>query len=221
MSISVKGEYALHAIFDLALQKSAPIITRQTYSLLPQLPKLLTEVRRNFRIPKMRVVVAAWVGFALLGSLAGCMRSARIGDDALKPFQSMYSIDRSQYGLTPLPGTGLVFIEGKSPQGDYDAMLHFSGNPSRTIAFRWDGKAYQWFGEQEDFEGPRMYETADGRYHEQVVITYYREPTFGTLKGLHVHYRGPEPLRVPGSQSNWSLTLAEVNPLLRKWGFKE
>ncbi len=181
-----------------------------------------TEVWRKPRAAKMRAVAAALVGFALLVSLVGCsMRSARIGDAALNPFESMYSVDRGQYGLTPLPKTGVVFIEGKSSHGDYDAMLHFGGNPSRTIAFRWDGKAYQWLGEQEEFEGPRTYETPDGNYHEHVVITYYREPAFGASKGLQVQYRGPEPLRAPGSQMNWSLTLAEVNPLLRKWGLSQ
>jgi len=35
----------------------------------------------------------------------------------------MYSIDRAQYGFTPLPKNGLVFIEGRSLH-DYDAMLH-------------------------------------------------------------------------------------------------
>jgi len=149
------------------------------------------------------------------------MRDVQIGDAALKPFDHMYSVDRAQYGFTPLPKSGRVWIEGKSPDADYDATLHFEGNPHRTISFRWDGRAYQWLGEQEVFEGPRMYETPDGRYHERVVITYSTERAFGTMKGLHIQYVGPESMRPASPETNWSLTAAEVNPLLKRWGLKE
>lgn len=174
----------------------------------------------HFWETKARAGVLALVEIVLLGLITSCTRSVQIGDAALKPFDSMYSIDRAQYGLTPLPKTGRVLIEGKSLHGDYDAMLHFSGNPSRTIAFRWDGKAYQWLGEQEEFDGPRTYQTADARLREHVVITYYSEPAFGAQKGLRVEYRGPESMRRPGPETKWSLTLAEVNPLLKKWGLR-
>ncbi len=177
----------------------------------------VTQLRRP-GVPRRRVAAVALLEIGLLASAAGCMKGVQVGDAALKPFDSMYSIDRPKLGLTPLPKTGLVFIEGKSSHGDYDAMLHFQGNPSRTIAFRWDGKIYKWLGEQEEFEGPQTYETPDGPLHEHVVITYYEEPAYGEPKGLRVQYRGPEPMRRPGPETNWSLTPAEVNPLLKKWG---
>jgi hypothetical protein len=159
----------------------------------------------------------------LLAMTTGCMKTVSMGDPALKPFESMYSVDRSQYGFSPLPRTGSVSIEGKSLHGDYDAMLHFGGNPDRTIAFHWDGKAYQWLGEQETFAGPQMWDTPDGRFHEEVTITFYREAGDGVFKGLTIGYTGPDvKLMTPrGERSNWSLTLAEVNPLLTKWGFRQ
>jgi hypothetical protein len=170
--------------------------------------------RSNARLAAFALEVA-------LLSIASCMRTVRIGDPALKPFDSMYSIDRAQYGFTALPKTGVVSIEGRSLQGDYDAMLHFGGNPSRTIAFHWDGKAYQWLGEQEEFEGPREYETPDGRFQESISITYYKEAGVGIPKGLWIEYRGPEIMRARGPGTNWGLALAEVDPLLKKWGFRE
>jgi hypothetical protein len=146
-----------------------------------------------------------------------------MGDPALRPYASMYSVDRRQYGFTPIPSAGQVSVEGKSSRGGYDAMLHFGGNPSRTIAFRWDGRAYQWLGEQEIFEGPRMFETPDGHFHEHVAITFYKEVVDGELQGLKIDYSGPEEgLTMPRPERpNWSLTLAEVNPLLEKWGFRK
>jgi hypothetical protein len=154
--------------------------------------------------------------------LTSCLKTVNIGDPALAPFSSMYSVDRSQYGFTPIPKAGRVLIEGSSSYGGYDAMLHFGGNPSRTIAFRWDGITYQWLGEQEIFEGPRTYETPDGRFHEQVDITFYRQAVSGEFQGLTIQYRGPdEMLTKPGSdRPNWSLTLADVNPFLEEWGFR-
>jgi hypothetical protein len=155
--------------------------------------------------------------------MTSCMRTVKTGDPALKPFATMYSVDRSQFGLTPLPQAGPVSIEGKSTHGGYDAMLHFGGNPSRTVAFRWDGKAYQWLGEEEIFEGPRMYETPDGRFHEEVSISFYKEKLDEEFQGLTITYSGPdEKLTMPRPERpNWSLTLAEVNPLLEKWGFRK
>ena len=79
----------------------------------------------------------------VLALTTSCMRTVNLGDPALTPFASMYSVVRSQYGFTPIPKTGPVSIEDKSFHGGYDAMLHFGGNPSWTIAFRWDGKAYR------------------------------------------------------------------------------
>jgi hypothetical protein len=76
--------------------------------------------------------------------------------------------------------------------GDYDAMLHFGGKASRTIAFRSDGTDYQWLGEQESFEGPRMWDTPDGSFHEQVVITHYKQAVPGEYQGLTIQYSGPD-----------------------------
>jgi hypothetical protein len=152
------------------------------------------------------------------------MRTVKMGDPALKPFADMYSVDRAAYGFTPLPKNGPVSIEGKAIfGGGYDAMLHFGGNPSRTIAFRWDGKTYQWLGEQESFEGPRVYETPDGRFHEEVTISFYKEKLDAEFQGLTIDYRGPNVnLMMPRpDRPNWSLTLAEVDPLLEQWGFRK
>jgi hypothetical protein len=151
------------------------------------------------------------------------MRTVNMGDPGLKQFASMYAVDRAQYGFTPLPAKGPVSIEGKSSHGGYDAMLHFGRNPSRTIAFRWDGKTYQWLGEQEIFEGPRIYETPDGRFHESITISFYREKLDGEFRGLTIGYSGPDDkLTMPRAERpNWSLTLAEVNPLLEQWGLRK
>ena len=72
--------------------------------------------------------VVSLVVSTLLMFTTSCMRTVKMGDPALKPFASMYSVDRSQYGFTPLPKSRPVSIEGKALfGGGYDAMLHFGG----------------------------------------------------------------------------------------------
>ena len=72
-----------------------------------------------------------------------------------------------------------------------------------------------------------MWDTPDGRFHEQVCITFYKEAAHGVLQGLKIDYSGPdeklnEKLMMPRPEApNWSLTLAEVNPLLETWGFRK
>ena len=137
-----------------------------------------------------------------------------MGDLVLEPFASMYAVDRSQYGFSPIPNAGPVSITGKSFFAS-EAMLHFSGNPSRTISFRWDGKAYQWLSEQEKFEGPRMWDTDDGRRHEWITIDFHKEASSTwAFQGHSIYYFGPE-------GPNFSLKLADAEPLLKKWGFRK
>ena len=127
---------------------------------------------------------------------AGCKRPpVSMDDPSLTPFASMYSVDRGQYGFTPLPKTGRVFIEGESSKFGYDALLEFVGTPTptRSIAFRWDGHAYQWLGEQEIFDGPRRWKPPKGRRdQEYVAITFYREELYGENQGLTIYYSGPD-----------------------------
>jgi hypothetical protein len=77
-------------------------------------------------------------------------------------------------------------------------------------------------GEQEIFEGPRMWDSPDGRFHEQVAITFYKEAVFGQNQGLTIQYVGPDQrLMMPKPETpNYSLTLKEIGPLLEKWGFR-
>jgi hypothetical protein len=162
--------------------------------------------------------LALFASAMFLVVLNGCMRTVEMGDQALKPYKSMFSFPREEYGFTSLPREGHVSIEGKSKSGGYDAMLHFAGTPSRTIAFRRAGAGYEWFGEQEIFEGPRMYKTPDGTFHERVTITLYKAAVLGEFQGLTIQYDGPdEDLMRP--RPNFNLSRQEVAPLMKSWGY--
>ncbi|PYT02808.1 MAG: hypothetical protein DMF60_20220, partial [Acidobacteria bacterium] len=63
----------------------------------------------------------------------------------------------------------------------------------------------------------------DGRRHEWITITFYKEAVNHNFQGLGILYFGPdeELRRMSNERPNLSLNLAEVEPLLEKWGFRK
>jgi hypothetical protein len=124
-------------------------------------------------------------------------------------------VDRTRLCFTAItadPDVRLEWASGRS----YDAMLHIYAKTSRTIAFRRTVNGYEWIGEQEIFQGPREYESVDGKFHESITITYDRVPISGSpVNTVSVSYRGEEPeLRSPRQ-----LSLETVRPWLKRWGY--
>ena len=102
------------------------------------------------------------------------------------------------------------------PTDKYDAMLHIVAKTSRTIAFRKENGRYVWIGEQESFQGPRKYKSEDGTFNEVVTLTYEVQGISGyPLNRLNVTYLGEDP-RLTGRSS---LTLSDVEPILKEWGY--
>ena len=163
---------------------------------------------------------AIWLIVAcFLATLLGCdsvPRKVTIDDPRIQPLLvAAATFERSTYGFTPIPKQGLVRWEFR-PTARSDAMLHFEGRTSRTIAFKKDGSGYRWIGEQETFEGPDKYKTEDGPFNEAVVLTYEIESVSGyPLDRVNVTYRG-ENTRFSERDH---LTLAEIGPLLKQWGY--
>ena len=145
--------------------------------------------------------------------LLGCYRQMPIDDPSLKPFADMFAVDRAQYGFSPLPSDAKVYIE-RDPQCykpcGYDVMLHiYNGKTSHEVSFQKKNGIYKWVGEQEVCWGPREYRTVNGRFNENLVITYAQGQA-GQLDGLHINYSRPEdPM---GLQK---LSVAEAN-MIRK-----
>src|SRR5262245_29839123 len=81
------------------------------------------------------------------------------------------AIDRASLGFSPTDPAATLRLETR-PRAGYDAMLHVDGKTRRTIAFRRRGNSYEWIGEQEIFEGPNEYDSPDGKFHEEITITF-------------------------------------------------
>jgi len=154
--------------------------------------------------------------------LVGCSsvpHRVLINDDSLKPMlQAAASFDRARYGFTPIPKdptSTTVFLESK-PRDGYDAMLHISTKTYRTIAFRRTPAGYEWIGEQEIFQGPKRYKTADGTFNEAISLTYETVQMSGyPLNQLNIMYYGEDPRLAKKGH----LKLARVQPILREWGY--
>lgn len=177
---------------------------------------------RNTRItsPRSSIGSAEWLilSFALI-VFVGCdilPRKVAIDDPRIRPLlEAAASFHRANYGFTPIPKQALVRWEAR-PTARYDAMLHIEGKTSRTISFRKDGASYRWTGEQETFQGPNKYKTVDGTFNEQVTLTYEVEKDSGfPLNRLNVTYNGED----PRFSERTNLTLADVTPLLKGWGY--
>ena len=163
---------------------------------------------RPIHLPMTRIMVL--LELALVFLVVGCgifPENVSVSDKRVQSLlKAAANFDRLSYGFSPLPTSGRVSLESK-PRSGYDAMLHLGGKTSRTIAFRKNTSDYFWIGEQEIFEGPQMYKSVDGAFHEEVTLTFEKEHVSGVLLNeLNVSYRGEDP-RLAGRVN---LTLRET-----------
>src|ERR1039457_7348521 len=104
----------------------------------------------------MRSIVHFLPMFAIV-AMIGCgfaPEKVSPSDPRIVPLiQAAASFDRATYGFTPISTNGDIRLESR-PRASYDAMLHFYGDTSRTIAFRKIPSGYKWIEEQEIFTGP-------------------------------------------------------------------
>jgi hypothetical protein len=151
--------------------------------------------------------------------LAACdlvPRKVAMDDPRIQPLlKAAAAFDRTGYGFTPIPKSADVRWESR-PTAHYDAMLHISAKTSRTIAFRKTGSGWEWIGDQEMFQGPKMVKTVDGTVLENITLTYEVERISGSpINQLTVDYLGEDPRLLNKSK----LMLADVRPILKEWGY--
>ncbi len=139
-------------------------------------------------------------------------------EDPRRPLlvKAISSFDRHKYGFTPITTNADMRLESTSSK-KYDAMLHVYTATSRTIALRKsaDGN-YRWIGEQEIFNGPKQFITADGPSPEQIVLEYQivKVENIPTNQ-LVVNYYG----RDPRLAKRHNLSLTDVAPIIKEWGY--
>jgi len=143
-------------------------------------------------------------------------RKVALDDPRIQPLlKAARSFDRISYGFTPIPKSGDVRWESR-PTEHYDAMLHIAAKTSRTIAFRKTDSGWKWTGEQEIFQGPKLYKSVDGTFPEHICLTYEIEHISGaSTNQLKIDYLG-EDSRLTGRTN---LALGDIKPVLKEWGY--
>lgn len=157
-------------------------------------------------------------------SIAGCgfiPEKVDIGDPRVQSLLKVASsFDRTSYGFSSIPNEAKDVRLALRPTDRYDAMLHIDSKTSRTIAFRKVSGGYRWIGEQESFRGPKRYTNVDGMFYEQVVLNYDIEKVSGDPTNvLVVSYWGEDSRLSNGGQVRKGLTLNDVKPILKEWGY--
>ena len=135
----------------------------------------------------------------------------------LIPFmEATKGVDILSLGFAPLPTTGNLSLELPSNSSrEYDAMLHYYPDPTHqiTVGFKRVGGQYRWISQQEMHLGPRVIATPHGPQKEYLVLEYQIEKVNGVATNkLVISYRGDDP-----RLQNESLTLEEVQPILKEW----
>lgn len=133
-------------------------------------------------------------------------------------FDAIGRVDRTQLGSTAIPVDAQIRAEWHPLAGaEYDVMLHIYKRTSRTVAFKRTAQGYEWIGEQESFTGPGTYKTPDGTFNESITITFERTHISGfPANRVNVLYAGEDPVLSPIEE----LTLQDVQPSLKKWGYR-
>jgi hypothetical protein len=151
-------------------------------------------------------------------------------------YEVIYGIERDKMGFPALPTSGSVKVERihrdtwamEYPPPNYDVMLHFYDQreghyrQATTVGLKKKEGRLIWIGEQHTLKGPKTYTTVDGTFNEQITITFETEQMAyvgTTLTGTAVTYSGPDGRLAGKSQHADNLTITQVAPILREWGY--
>lgn len=126
---------------------------------------------------------------------------------------------RDSLGFTAIADTAKITLVGKK-QG-YDVMLHIDQlNSSRDIAFKQQGKIFEWIGEQETISGPRYIKTTEGDIKESITLSYQKAFYMPIRPGyLTVAYHIPDSTREASNVAHMPdiIPEGEAKLLIKEW----
>lgn len=118
-------------------------------------------------------------------------RRFSLDDDALRPFASMYEVDREQYCLTEInPESTAHFGVKHGEYGRQVTIVIESDRTYRMVVFVEDQSEYVWIGEYEAHRSGRTYTTPDGELNERIVVSHFGRRIDNQPVGLSILYEG-------------------------------
>lgn len=174
--------------------------------------------------------------------LAGCHppgfkeQHVPVSSEVFKTFTALFEVDRAKMGFPPLPATGDVRILTVDrehwalgyPPPNYDVSFQFYEGTdypriSRFIALKRADNGYKWVSEQVTLNGPQRFVRDEAETNESIVISAETEQVthIGTnIQGTVIRYEGPDKRLAKSGQSADNLTISQIGPILREWGYE-
>lgn len=158
-----------------------------------------------------------------------------ISSEVFKSYPALFEVDRAKMGFPPLPTTGEVRILTVDrehwalgyPPPNYDVSFQFYEGTdypriARFVALKRADNGYKWVSEQMTFHGPQRFVRDDAETHESITITAETEQVthIGTnIQGTVIRYEGPDKRLAKSNQAADNLTVSQIGPILREWGY--
>jgi hypothetical protein len=160
-----------------------------------------------------------------------------ISAETLKPYPALFSVDRLKMGFPELPTGGTVRIltvdrlnwKLEYPPPNLDVSFQFFTGTSfyphteQGVALKRTDGDYKWVSESMTFSGPNRYISDDQLINESITITCEIEQVvyIGTnVEGTVIRYFGPDKRLARSGNYAEGLSVAQVGPILREWGYK-
>lgn len=179
-------------------------------------------------------------------SFSGCTPSApsgmkeqrvSISPEFFKAYPSLLTVNRLRMALPLLPTNGTVRIltvdrahwKPDAPPPNYDVQFQFIQGSSdfpyseQNVFVKQVDGGQQWVGEQTIFYGPKRFTTDGVQGNEFITFTRDRERTVYrgvNIKDTLITYSGPDKRLAKTGTFTTDLTVYDVGPILREWGYK-
>jgi hypothetical protein len=159
-----------------------------------------------------------------------------VSPETLKPYSALFKVDRFRLGVPPLPTNGMVRIltvdranwklEYAPPNYDVEFQFYEGSTnyprTSRMVALKRNGEEYKWVSEQMMFTGPKLFTSDESLMNESISITCEMEQiavTGTNIQGTLIVYDGPDDQLAKQCRFGNSLTVSQIGPILRVWGY--
>jgi hypothetical protein len=157
----------------------------------------------------------------------------RVSPEFFKTWPSLLSVNRRQMGFPLLPTNGTVRIltvdrahwKPEVPPPNYDIQFQFIEGSSdfpyseQNVFVKQADGGPQWVGEQTTIYGPHRFTTDGIQVNESITITRERKRIV-YLKDTAITYSGPDKRLAKTGTFTTDLTVFEIGPILREWGYK-
>jgi hypothetical protein len=157
----------------------------------------------------------------------------RISPEFFKAYPSLLSVNRWRVAFPQLPTNGTVRIltvdrahwKPEVPLPNYDIQFQFTEgsvdfpHSEQDVFIKLVNGTQQWVGEQITFYGPQRF-TTDGVFGNESITFTCERKRIVDFRDTAVAYSGADKRLAKKGTFTTGLTVPQVGPILREWGYK-